>query len=61
MARLPEWARWQADNPPPGRTAKSNQRFWHTMAWEIRFWLAFAVVIVATCVVFLVWAVVRSL
>jgi hypothetical protein len=59
MARLPEWAQWQADNPPSGYPPKSNRRFWHAMVWEIRFWLTFAVLMVALGVAFLVWALVH--
>lgn len=61
MTEPPEWARWQADNSPRAKDAESNRRFWHFMAWEVRFWLALIGLVVAICVVFVIWLVVQAL
>ncbi len=64
MARLPDWARWQAENPPPGWTGRPervNRFFWRSMAWEVRFWLSLTALAVIACVAFLVWALVSRL
>ena len=64
MTRLPGWARWQAENPPPGWTGRServNRYFWHSMAREIRFWLTLTALAAVVGLAFLVWAIVHAL
>lgn len=49
--RYPKWAEHMANNPPPGYDPHQNKRFWRTMAWEVRFWLACAVLLSALAIV----------
>jgi hypothetical protein len=49
--RYPKWAEHMAKNPPPGYDARREERFWRTMAWEVRFWLAFAALLSSLAIV----------
>ena len=64
VARIPKWAQWQIDNPPPGispRGVEINRRFWTFVAWEARFWLACAALLVVFALVLLVVVVAGAL
>lgn len=52
---------WQADNPQRGMDAEVNRRFWHWMAWEVRFWLTLVGLVMLIGVAFVVWAIARKL
>jgi hypothetical protein len=49
--RYPKWAEHMAENPPPGYDARRNKRFWRATAWEVRFWLAFAMLLSSLAIV----------
>lgn len=58
--RLPNWAQWQADNPPTGIDPGVNGRFWRVIAWEVRFWLAFAAFMVLFAIVLVIVLIVEA-
>ena len=62
MGRVPKWADWMAEKPGEGNLWPAYHRFFwrRVVPQEVRFWLAFAAVMVLFSVVLLIAVIVDA-